>query len=219
MFDKEKVLNAISEATKLPAWKLRNIYVFGSTVYGNNTELSDVDFCVVGSNLLPHQEWKVPSVDLGSKVAPINIHVYTNDVFAEMVRTLHIIAIECILAPDEFKIKEDQKFEIDTSNKSVVASAILSTSSNCWGKSKYKMNDGDLIRGVKSAYHSLRILDFGIQILKHGKIKDFSAGSKWRKKLDGCLSWRDIKKKAIHPRLAKLSEIEEIVGLYVARLV
>ena len=37
-----------------------------------------------------------------------------------------------------------------------------------------KMIEGDINRGMKSAFHSLKILKFGIQMLQHEKIIDFS---------------------------------------------
>ena len=41
-----------------------------------------------------------------------------------------------------------------------------------------------LNRGVKSIFHSLRILDFGRQIIAHGKIVDFKRANRYWKELD-----------------------------------
>ena len=207
--NKQILLNKISEVTEINPLKIRNVYIFGSRVYGCNTDTSDIDICVVGTHLLAHQEWKIPSVDIeGFGNVALNIHMYTNDSFKEMVYNKNIMAIECLMASEEFKIKEDIKFELDISDRKKLAAAILESSCGAWGRAKYKMAQGEIKKGLKNAYHAIRIMEFGLQLVKHGKIVNFAKANKWKKKIvdSDALRWRDLKDLCIAHKL-RLQEL------------
>jgi len=82
-----------------------------------------------------------------------------------------IRAIECMSIKEDWKY-ETQSFDYKLDLKKLRHS-ISSSSSNSWVKTKKKLYQGDNSIAYKSLFHSLRILDFGIQIAKYNKIKNF----------------------------------------------
>lgn len=135
-----------------------NIYPFGSRVYGSNNENSDYDYIVVVKE-------KVVSTD-------INVHIYTTQEFQHLLDNCEIQTLECVFAPKDFILKRWFEFDVNI-DKSKLRVSISTISSNSWVKGKKKLialGDYDLNAGLKSVFHSLRILDFGIQIALHGKI-------------------------------------------------
>ena len=84
--------------------------------------------------------------------------------------------VECYFLPDSFKLKEDYKeftFNLDLGKLRTSFSTVHNGS---WIKGKKKlvvMSDYDKYLALKSLFHSIRILSFGIQIATHGKIIDY----------------------------------------------
>jgi hypothetical protein len=74
-------------------------------------------------------------------------------------------------------LKEEHKFEF-VFDKSKLRTSISTISNNSWVKGKKKLTvagDYDLILAVKSIFHSLRILDFGIQICNSGRVENYGS--------------------------------------------
>lgn len=144
--------------------KVLEIYSYGSRVYGCNTESSDFDYIVV----IESDEDIYYSVDKGY----INCTVYSEPLFIKKIQEHHISIMECI-----FQFDDDpylKHFELDTEK---LRRAISSVSSNSYVKCKKKLREGDTYIGKKSLFHSIRILDFGIQIATYGKIRDYSSAN------------------------------------------
>ena len=144
--------------------------MFGSQVYGNQHEDSDYDFIVVAANLLAKQEIRVDDA---------NIHIHTPDVFLAGLKEYQLNYLECIYAPPFAKLQEkmvqpDKNFIL---KPDMLKYKGMGHSFNAFHKAKEKMNEGDTWRGVKSLWHSIRILQFFDQILEHGKIIDFSSAN------------------------------------------
>ncbi|MFA7219415.1 MAG: nucleotidyltransferase domain-containing protein [Synergistaceae bacterium] len=150
--------------------RIWNIYLYGSQVYGNQTELSDFDFLVVASSMDRHKEFNDNLY---------NVHINTPDFFEGRLSEHQMGAIECIYAPSFAIIQEkrDFNFEIDPVK---LKRKSLSESYNAFNRGKLKIMDGDMERGIKSLWHSMRILMFASQILSEGTIYDFSeANNLW----------------------------------------
>jgi hypothetical protein len=162
------LVDDIIKRSKLHPLKVKNIYVFGSRVYGTSTYGSDWDFIVIANNSVSNQE--VRSGDC-------NIHIITPSHFEKMLKDHHPGALECYFAPDEFKLLETIKFDFKLSIPSLRHS-FSHVSSNSWVKCKKKLAQDDYYVGVKSLFHSMRIPMFGIQIAKFGKIVDFGCANK-----------------------------------------
>lgn len=143
-----------------------NIYRFGSHVYGTNNEFSDEDFvCIVGH--------KVISED-------INIHIYSKKEFQDFLNNHDIQALEMYFLPDEFKLKEAITFQFEL-DKSKLRHSISTVANGAWVKGKKKLlvqADYNKLLAIKSIFHSLRILDYGIQIATKGKISDYASMNK-----------------------------------------
>jgi predicted nucleotidyltransferase len=160
----------ILDIIKIHPLRVKNIYQYGSRVYGNANEYSDYDFIVVASNLIEKQEYKVN---------PYNIHVVIPDIFIRDLKNLDMYALECIFVNDNFKIQEkivlpDKNFGYTTEQLKYRGHGL---SFNAFQKAKERIRTGDLYRGAKSIYHSFRILDFFNQIKENGKIVDFSSSN------------------------------------------
>jgi len=84
--------------------------------------------------------------------------------------------LECIYAPDFAKIQEklilpDKNFKLKTD---MLIYKGMNQSFNSFHNAKMKINGGDLYRGIKSIFHSIRILNFFNQIIEFDKIYDFT---------------------------------------------
>lgn len=154
----------VIKRSKIHPVRVKNIYVFGSQVYGTTNYNSDWDFTMVANT--PNTNQEIRSGDF-------NIHVMTEDQFLKNLRDHHSSTVEAFFAPSEFRLQEDVKFNWEPNIPSLRHS-FSHISSNSWVKCKKKMEQGDYYIGVKSLFHSLRIPMFGIQIAKTGKIYDFS---------------------------------------------
>lgn len=156
---------------------IKHIYAYGSHVYGSNDKDSDIDYIVIVDNMI------IPERQVSNNGYDFNI--YTEKRFREKLDAHHIDALECyflygnpsvnhnIILTSQTELFKD--FEIDL-NK--LRASISATSSNSWVKAKKKIileHDRDIDTGIKSLYHSLRILEFGCQIAAHGKIVDYGA--------------------------------------------
>ena len=168
----------IIDVIKIHPLKIRNIFLFGSQIYGNQRDDSDYDFIVVACNMLEKQEIRHEN---------LNIHVHTPDIFLNGLKEYQMNYLECIYAPDWAKLKETIKFDSFKINKNKLINSISHTSSNSWVKCNKKINvENEYYIGVKSLFHSIRIPMFAIQIAESGEIYDFSCAN---------FIWDKIKKK------------------------
>lgn len=147
--------------------KVRNIFLYGSRVYGSAKETSDYDIIYISSNLLAHEEKRATLNDI-----LLNIHVITPDKFKADLLNHDIMNLECFYAPDFARIleKEPLKFQL---NKKKLIKNNLAQSYSAWQNGKRKVQDFDIHKGVKSLFHSIRMLMFASQILENDKIIDY----------------------------------------------
>jgi predicted nucleotidyltransferase len=163
--------------------RVKNIYVFGSQVYGTTTQKSDWDFIMIANT--PNTSEEIKSEDF-------NIHVVTQEHFLLNLKKHHSSSVEAYLAPSIFRLKED--IQIDwVPNISSLRHSFSHISSNSWVKCKKKIQKGDYYIGIKSLFHSLRIPLFGIQIAQTGIIQDFSVANHIHDKLfSKQWSWNEL---------------------------
>lgn len=163
-------------------------YLYGSQVYGTYHEGSDYDFiCIVKDKSKNN-----PLAKFG------DITNYTVEEFQMIINNHEISALECIFLANEYVVKNNHQFQFEL-DKSALRNSISAKSSNSWVKCKKKFlveADYNPYVGKKSAWHALRILDFGTQIGTHGKIVDFSS-----------VNW-------LFPEVMKLNSWEEIEAEY-----
>lgn len=160
MVTREKIIEIID----IHPFKVLNIYPFGSRVYGNFSDLSDWDFIVIA---------KTSSPEIEIKFENFNIHILSEDRFKEGLRNHNIRNIECVMLPSDKILQERIKFDFHL-DLSKLRHSVSHISSNSYVKCKKKLSQGDYHVGVKSFWHSIRIIMFGIQLSKYGKIVDWS---------------------------------------------
>lgn len=141
-----------------------NVYTYGSRVYGTQTEQSDEDYIVISDDLAL-KTLSLPGRDL---------HVYTPSEFSKAIEDHEIWALESLNLPPTLK-HETIPFYYQLDLR-LLRTEISSKSSNSWVKAKKKIEkEKDFYLGEKSLWHSLRIIDFGIQLARSGKITDFQS--------------------------------------------
>jgi predicted nucleotidyltransferase len=157
--------------------KIRNIYLYGSRVYGTNRMDSDYDIALLAGSLLEHNEIRAME---GNSL--LNIHVITPDKFKRDLENHDMMNLECYYAPDWCRLLEKEPLKFTLNKKRLVKNA-LAQSFNSWNGAKHKLNDGDIHRGLKSLFHSLKILMFAYQILDNEKIVDYSVSNYYHKEI------------------------------------
>lgn len=145
--------------------KFIRAYKYGSRVYGCHTEDSDYDWIAVVESDDPNLYYSV-------EFANTNFTVYSEQNFIKKIQEHHISALECIFQKEDDPFVKYFKLDTDKLRR-----AISSVSSNSYVKCKKKLKHGDEYIGLKSMFHSLRILNFGMQIAKYGKIVDYSSAN------------------------------------------
>lgn len=150
------------------------LYQYGSRVYGTIHTLSDWDYVGVEN--------------LGASTGEIvngnnNIKVMGRKHFQKLLDEHNITALECYFLPNEFVVYapiSPWNFKLDLAK---LRKSISEKSNHSWVKAKKKFKSpynvpGEILRGKKSLFHSLRIVGFGIQIATRGLISNYSE-SNW----------------------------------------
>ena len=160
----------IIKIIKIHPFKVKNIYLFGSQVYGNQNEDSDWDFIVIANSMMAKEEIRHEN---------LNIHIHTPDIFLDGLKEYQMQYLECIYSPPFAKLQErmiqpDKNFSLKLD---MLKYKGITQSFNAFHKAKERILDGELYRGVKSLWHSLRILHFFKQIVDNERITDFSSAN------------------------------------------
>ena len=166
---------------------------YGSRVYGTHKEDSDYDYIgIVPANRM---------VDTGTEYRwnSLNVHIYNRHAFQAQLEKHKIHTLEAYFVPnkDDFinPVPKDFKFELDLVK---LRNELSEKASHSFVKAKKKIDkEKDFYVGWKSLFHSLRILNFGIQLASKKKIYDFTAANKyWFEIRDAqCYSWDYLKDK------------------------
>jgi len=142
-----------------------DMYSFGSLIYGTHTKTSDFDFVVICDS-------NVPEVEL--TLNKFNVHITHKTTFQRLLNEHNIGAIEQFMSPIQYNTTDLFKFDL---NHQLLRQSISKTVSNSWAKCFKKIRQGDYDIGIKSMFHSLRIILFGIQLAKYHKIVDWSVAN------------------------------------------
>lgn len=140
-----------------------NIYIYGSQVYGTATDASDIDFLVVVEDGASYLRFEDGYVDL---VEDHDFHFMSRSDWDEESRLQTVKFMECYYLDETFKIKQSYPIKIEV-DLVAIRRSFSSVSSNSYVKCRKKLEvveDYNYYVGVKSLFHSLRILDFGIQV-------------------------------------------------------
>lgn len=158
------IIEKIIKLSNIPSSSILNIYPYGSRVYGTNSEKSDYDFILI-----------INSNKSEVHLEDFSLNIYPVDLFKQMLQDHEISAIECISL--KHPLRNDYPFEFKL-NKPALRKSISEKASHSFVKAKKKFiveKDKDIYAGKKSLFHSLRIIDFGMQIAKEGKVTNWSS--------------------------------------------
>lgn len=152
--------------------KALNIYHYGSFVYKTFVQdVSDYDYVVI----LPNEYgiYDLEQFECGD----CQYNIYTVDTWRRKLKEHDVCAVETFFLPTEYIVKENMKFDF-VLEKEKLRESFSRTASNSYVKCKKKLEvveDFNPKIAKKSIWHSLRILNFGIQILTEGAISDYTA--------------------------------------------
>ena len=166
-FTKEEIITA----SGVHPLKVRNIYLYGSRVYGTAKPESDYDIIMIASHLLAHEEKRATVNGV-----LLNIHIITPDKFTSDLKMPNIMNLECAFAPEWAKLQEKMTLSYKVEIKRLIKNN-LAQSYSSWNGGKRKIREYNIDKGIKSIFHSLRMLMFAAQIAEHGKIVDYSVAN------------------------------------------
>lgn len=142
---------------------LVQVYPFGSRVYGSQREGSDYDYIVIVK--------RYPSTGSLIEVDDITMHLFTVEGFQIAIDNHDVRALEAIYLNKRLgRFLIPKNFKIDRGKLRVSFSTVAN---GAWIKGKKKLivaADYDKLLAIKSIFHSIRILDFGIQLASEGDI-------------------------------------------------
>lgn len=173
-------INQIISSAKLESTNIVNVYVYGSHVYGTATEKSDYDYTVIVK--------KSNETQKQIKLQNADITIYPIDYFQSQLQEYLIEFVECVSLEynpkltDNFILIHNEIIKMPLKlNLSKLREGFSRKSSLSWvrAKKKFVLNGEDIYIGRKSLFHSLRILLFGIQVVKKGYIFDFTEGREY----------------------------------------
>jgi predicted nucleotidyltransferase len=141
---------------------------YGSHVYGTTRKNSDEDYVAIvpeNSRMNTRAAYSRNNID---------IQVYNRRDFQDQLRQHKIHALEAWFHPSQI-LSCDFNFEL---RLTILRHSLSEKSSHSFVKAKKKIEfEHDYMIGWKSLFHSLRILNFGIQIAQDGAITNFGAAN------------------------------------------
>lgn len=141
------------------------VFPYGSRVYGTHFKNSDHDYIIVHDGETGQEHL----------INGINFTLYNKDHWQDMLNAHHISALECYFLPDHLKNYDAESVFTFSLDKNILRSSISEKASHSWVKAKKKIEvEKEYYLGWKSLFHSLRILNFGMQIAVHEKIENYS---------------------------------------------
>lgn len=147
-----------------------SLFKYGSHVYGTNNEHSDNDLIMVVINGTTLSDEFLKNFNQFG-----DLTIYDESEFQNQINNHEISVLECLFLDkkDIYKNNKDWNFNL---NLQTLRSSISGKASNSWVKAKKKFiveKDYNPYIGQKSAWHALRILNFGTQIATFGKINNY----------------------------------------------
>lgn len=202
-FTKDDIITAVG----IHPLKVKDILIYGSRVYGSAHEGSDYDMVMVAGNLLPHEEKR-----LTVNGVHLNVHVYTSDTFLTALQRHDIMNLEVVFAPDWAKLQEKTVYSKEINKKKLVKNN-LTQSQSSWFNGKMKIKDGNITKGAKGIFHSMRMLMFAAQIVEHGKITDYSVGNELYAEIMDCdeFDWSYYKEKYLPLKVELENKLKALV--------
>lgn len=196
-----------SEFWSVSPWKrdeLHAVYLYGSHVYGTARPDSDCDAIVIlKAKVESHDSLDISTVEGQTW----SLKVHDKDTFQAALDRHEVYALECVSLPSAFVILQPPK----PWNVKIRLDKLRETFSEkvSWdmvrAKKKFEI-EHDLRRGKKSLWHALRILHFGKQIAKDGRVTNFAEANGYWEEIftNPSVNWSDYKEvyQPIHNKLS-----------------
>tara|TARA_R110000796_G_scaffold248124_2_gene374543 strand:- start:6554 stop:7213 length:660 start_codon:yes stop_codon:yes gene_type:complete len=164
---KEHILNELGIEGDVIA-----IYPYGSQIYGTATEDSDHDYIIVMKGaMLDNGAFKNNAIS--NEDYSIQGTVYSRGGFLDAINRYEIAALECLSLDDSQVVFKKWPFKVTNWNNGRMIKQIIRKASDSRHYSKMASKNGDGERAIKSMFHALRILHFGLQLKEHQKIVNF----------------------------------------------
>lgn len=162
--------------------KVLNIYPYGSRVYGCYNNFSDYDYIIIyKSSLLPSGSFKDNAIT--SKNGLMQATCYSRGGFIDAINNYQMPALEAIFLPEEMIVKKTFDFKLNKFEEKQFIKKVISLSSSSWRNSTLAFQNDNQFYTAKNIYHSLRILNFGLQIKKNKKIINYSSMNETKKEI------------------------------------
>ena len=174
----KKIVNK-DDLEKMFNVKIKGIFNYGSYIYKNKTP-DDIDFIIIVEKL---EAKKQETYLLGDVTIEITFYSYSD--FKALINIQNLAMIECkSLFISKKEVFCDQELSDFFSNhiidKLLIRSWTSKQSSNSYVKAKKKIltkEHFDKKVSLKSLWHSFRMVDFAMQVIKFGRVKDFSSSN------------------------------------------
>lgn len=178
--------------------KVYAVYPYGSRVYGNFRPDSDWDYLLILPGIVPTEQIIKKR---------LSFTIQSKDKFQEALNNHEMWALECYFLPDNKIEKKPLKQWDFKLNIAQLKQTIGDKIADCFLKAEKKINIDNLLIGKKNLFHALRIALFGLQIIKYGKIIDYSEANIFWKAIYNLESrkWEDYEK-VFGPIYNKLKE-------------
>ncbi len=162
----------ICERFNLNENDISNIYQYGSRVYGTFTEDSDWDYIVVHKkSMIDGKSFKINART--SEDGKIQIIQYSKGGFLDAINRYEMSALECLWLQPEQILKETIKFSLQRLDPVDFPKQIIIKASASWHAGISCLDEGNNLLAKKNMFHSLRILQFALQIKNNNCISDY----------------------------------------------
>lgn len=162
------MLQQIIDTFKLSEQDIKAVYIFGSRLYGNFSKNSDYDLVVV---------YEKSKKSLETSKGNFEISFLSEKEYKNQINSHNAIMLTTLWVPDHCIIYENdemKKFRTSFSlNKIYLQNSHLKEAGICISKSK-RLFLKEKSKSLKNLVHAIRYLLFAKQILKNGKISDYS---------------------------------------------
>lgn len=151
-------------------YRVNLVEYYGSTLYGTITDKSDIDLiCIIESEDDIYDVYQSKDYpDLFDYITNVDLHVISEVTFRRLLDEHDIMALETY-----YQMNEDDKDLIEFQlNLDTLRRKVSAVVNNSWSKARKKLDipEEDDYIALKSLFHSIRILSYGIDIAKDGKI-------------------------------------------------
>jgi len=183
-----------------------SIYLYGSTIYGTSNPASDFDLIVVVDSkddvTIQSRAIAIAREYFNLSFHKFDANIYTEEEFQQGLENMEISFLECVndirCYGNTGTLIFGKKHVMPEIHLPTLRDSVSRKASNSWVKAKKKLTvqeDYAPLIGKKSAWHAIRIIDFGIQLATTGRINDVTSKTLEFFDVMNCETWEEIDSK------------------------